>query len=60
MKVADVRDGNTNNEAAAEDISNGVDFPLLAQEGQKQGFPNNHKLKSNQPFGLAIQPLQWI
>ena len=51
-KVADVSDGNTNNEAAGEAISNGVELLLLAQEGQKQGFPNNHKLLS--------QPTIWI
>ena len=33
-------------------ISNGVEFLLMAQESQKQGFPDNHK--------LLLQPTIWI
>ena len=43
-KVADLKEGTTNNEAAAASITNRVEFLLMAQECQKQGFPDNHKL----------------
>ena len=43
-KAADLKDGKTNNKAAAASISNGVELLLMAQEGQKQGFLDNHKL----------------
>ena len=33
-------------------ISNGVEFLLMAQESQKQGFPDDHK--------LSLQPSIWI
>ena len=42
--MADLKEGTTNNEAVAGAISNGVEFLLMAQECQKQGFPDNHKL----------------
>ena len=51
-KVADLDDGKANNEAAAAVISNRVEFLLMAQEGQKQGFPDNDK--------LLLQPTIWI
>ena len=51
-KVVDLKDGTTNNEAAAAAISNGVEFLLMAQESQKQGFPDDHK--------LLLQPSIWI
>ena len=44
--MADLKEGTTNNEAAAAAISSGVEFLLMVQEGQKQGFPDNHKLLS--------------
>ena len=44
--MADLKDEKTNNETVAAAISNGVKFLLMAQESQKQGFPNNHKLLS--------------
>ena len=50
--MADLKDGKTNHEAAAAPISNGVEFLLMVQEGQKQGFPDNHKLLS--------QPTIWV
>ena len=51
-KVADLKVGKTNNEAAAAAISNQVEFLLMEQESQKQGFPDNHK--------LLLQPSIWI
>ena len=50
--MASLRDGKTNNEAATAAISNGVEFLLMVQESQKQGFPDNHK--------LLLQPSIWI
>ena len=50
--MADLKEGTTNNEAAGAAISNGVEFLLMVQEGQKQGFPDNHK--------LLLQPIIWI
>ena len=50
--MADLKDGKTNNKAAAAAISNGVEFLLMVQESQKQGFPDNHK--------LLLQPTIWI
>ena len=42
----------TNNDAAAAAITNGMDFLLMAQECQTQGFPDNHK--------VLLQPTIWI
>ena len=50
--MADLKDGKTNNEAAAAAISNRVEFLLVVQEGQKHGFPDNHK--------LLLQPTIWV
>ena len=50
--MADLKDGKTNNEAAAVAISNGVQFLLMTQESQKQEFPDDHK--------LLLQPSIWI
>ena len=48
----DLKEGTTNNEAAAAAITKCVEFLLMVQECQKQGFPDNHKLLS--------QPTIWI
>ena len=50
--MTDLKDGKTNNEAAAVAISNGVQFLLMTQESQKQEFPDDHK--------LLLQPSIWI
>ena len=50
--MADLKDGKTNNEAAAAAISNEVEFLMMAQESLEQGFPDNHK--------LLLQPTIWI
>ena len=42
--MADLKDEKTNNEAGVAAISNGVAFLLMVHEGQKQGFPDDHKL----------------
>ena len=54
-KEADLKDGKTNNEAAAAAISNGVEFLLMAQESQSKDFLMITSFCHNQAFGLATQ-----
>ena len=51
--MTDLKDGQTNNKAAAAVISNRVEFLLIVQEGQKQGFPDYHNLLSQQTIWIG-------
>ena len=50
--MADLKEGSTNNKAGAAAITKGMEFFLMVQECQKQGFLEHHKLLS--------QPTIWI